>query len=78
MRLVHAIRTYNVQHKTSVLLVQISTDEVLGDLPLTATHTFDESTAYNPHNVYAVTKAAAEQYIRAMHHTRADFDYIID
>jgi dTDP-glucose 4,6-dehydratase len=49
--------------------VQISTDEVMGDLPDCETAFFTESSPLTPNNPYAASKAAAEHLVRAAHHT---------
>lgn len=48
------------------LFVQISTDEVYGDLQ---TGSFSEKSALNPSNPYAATKAAADLLIQSYHRT---------
>jgi len=67
-------------HKASskkVLLLQISTDEVLGSLEDTDAP-WSENAKLNPGNVYASSKAAAELLIQSMHNVHKDsFDYVI-
>lgn len=47
--------------------LQVSTDEVFGSLG--ATGSFRETTAYAPNSPYAASKAAADHFVRAYHHT---------
>jgi dTDP-glucose 4,6-dehydratase len=49
--------------------VQISTDEVMGSLPETSDAFFTEDSPFQPNSPYAASKAAAEQLVRAAHHT---------
>lgn len=49
--------------------VQISTDEVMGSLPEDETAFFTEASPYEPNSPYAASKAAAEHFVRAAHHT---------
>jgi len=76
-KLVNAIRHYKMKTHRNILLVHISTDEVLGDMPMDSDEEYDECQPLRPNNPYAATKAAAEQIIQAMHHTHKDFDYTI-
>ncbi|WP_027997678.1 dTDP-glucose 4,6-dehydratase [Sinorhizobium arboris] len=46
----------------------VSTDEVFGDLPFNR-GTFSEETRYAPSSPYAASKAAADHFARAWHHT---------
>lgn len=46
----------------------ISTDEVFGDLPFDS-GIFTEETAYAPSSPYSASKAAADHFVRAWHHT---------
>jgi dTDP-glucose 4,6-dehydratase len=71
--IIHAIRSYS----TPILLVHVSTDEVLGDIPFDSEEEYDEYRPLRPNNLYSATKAAAEQLIQAIHHTHKDFDYVI-
>ncbi|MFD1329869.1 dTDP-glucose 4,6-dehydratase [Mycoplana ramosa] len=48
--------------------LHVSTDEVFGDLPLDG-GVFTEGTAYAPSSPYAASKAAADHFVRAWHHT---------
>jgi dTDP-glucose 4,6-dehydratase len=73
-KIVHAIRRYKTK---PILYVQVSTDEVLGHLPLDTNRTFHEGDRLAPNNVYAATKAAAEQLLRAMCKTYGDFTYVV-
>ncbi|MEC7565436.1 MAG: dTDP-glucose 4,6-dehydratase [Planctomycetota bacterium] len=47
--------------------VHVSTDEVYGSLG--ATGHFTETTRYQPNSPYAASKAAADHFVRAYHHT---------
>ena len=49
--------------------VQISTDEVMGSLPEETGAFFTEDSPFQPNSPYAASKAAAEQLVRAAHHT---------
>jgi dTDP-glucose 4,6-dehydratase len=49
--------------------VQISTDEVMGSLPEDDDAFFTEDSPFQPNSPYAASKAAAEQLVRAAHHT---------
>ena len=49
--------------------VQISTDEVMGSLPEETDAFFTEDSPFQPNSPYAASKAAAEQLVRAAHHT---------
>lgn len=49
--------------------VQISTDEVMGALPDDDTAFFTEDSPYAPNSPYAASKASAEHFVRAAHHT---------
>lgn len=49
--------------------VQVSTDEVMGSLPEDDTAFFSESSPFEPNSPYAASKAAAEHFVRAAHHT---------
>lgn len=49
--------------------VQISTDEVMGSLPENDGSFFVEDSPFAPNSPYAASKAAAEHFVRAAHHT---------
>jgi dTDP-glucose 4,6-dehydratase len=49
--------------------VQISTDEVMGSLPESASAFFTEDSVLQPNSPYAASKAAAEHLVRAAAHT---------
>ena len=49
--------------------VQISTDEVMGSLPENEDAFFTEASPFSPNSPYAASKAAAEHFVRAAHHT---------
>ncbi|HEY0004453.1 MAG TPA: dTDP-glucose 4,6-dehydratase, partial [Pyrinomonadaceae bacterium] len=49
--------------------VHISTDEVMGALPDDERAFFRDDSPYAPNSPYAASKAAAEHFVRAAHHT---------
>jgi dTDP-glucose 4,6-dehydratase len=49
--------------------IQVSTDEVMGSLPEDEAAFFTENSPFEPNSPYAASKAAAEQLVRAAHHT---------
>jgi dTDP-glucose 4,6-dehydratase len=49
--------------------VQVSTDEVMGSLPEQSDSYFTEESPFAPNSPYAASKAAAEHFVRAAHHT---------
>ena len=49
--------------------IQVSTDEVMGSLPETEDAFFTEDSSFAPNSPYAASKAAAEHFVRAAHHT---------
>ena len=49
--------------------VQVSTDEVMGSLPENNESFFVEDSPFAPNSPYAASKAAAEHFVRAAHHT---------
>jgi dTDP-glucose 4,6-dehydratase len=49
--------------------IQVSTDEVYGDLPRNSTEKFTEDTPLNPHNPYSVSKASADMLCNSYHRT---------
>ena len=49
--------------------VHVSTDEVMGSLPEDDNAFFTEESPYEPNSPYAASKAAAEHFVRAAHHT---------
>jgi dTDP-glucose 4,6-dehydratase len=57
--LLHASREAGVKR-----FHHVSTDEVFGDLEFGATEKFHEKFPYNPHNPYAISKAAADFCVR--------------
>jgi dTDP-glucose 4,6-dehydratase len=48
---------------------QVSTDEVMGSLPDDSDDFFTETSQLAPNSPYAASKAAAEHFVRAAHHT---------
>ncbi|HVK94622.1 MAG TPA: dTDP-glucose 4,6-dehydratase [Noviherbaspirillum sp.] len=70
--LLEAARAYYVRlgdtERASFRFLHVSTDEVYGSLgPLDAP--FAESSIYAPNSPYAASKAAADHFVRAYHHT---------
>ena len=62
------IGVYNlleVCRRHSIRMIQISTDEVLGDLPLDGKNKFNINSPLAPNNPYAATKASAETLVRS-------------
>lgn len=56
--------------RQDVRFLQVSTDEVYGDLPLTRPDLFfTESTPLNPHSPYSSSKASADFFVKAYHDT---------
>lgn len=49
--------------------VQVSTDEVYGTLKLDSKDLFTESTPLAPNSPYSASKASADMFVRAFHHT---------
>jgi dTDP-glucose 4,6-dehydratase len=49
--------------------LQVSTDEVMGALPDDSNAFFKDDSPYQPNSPYAASKAAAEHFVRAAHHT---------
>lgn len=47
----------------------VSTDEVLGQLPLETDERWDENSPYNPRSPYSASKAASDHLVRAYHTT---------
>jgi dTDP-glucose 4,6-dehydratase len=62
--LLDAARAKNVKR-----FVQVSTDEVMGSLPEDDNSFFTEASPIAPNSPYAASKAAAEHFVRAAHHT---------
>ncbi|MFM9903067.1 MAG: dTDP-glucose 4,6-dehydratase [Pyrinomonadaceae bacterium] len=62
--LLDAARAKNVKR-----FCQISTDEVMGSLPENSAELFTEASVLAPNSPYAASKAAAEHFVRAAHHT---------
>lgn len=56
--------------------IQISTDEVFGELPEDENAKFDENSRYNPQNPYAVSKAAAD-FLAFSYHKAYGFPVIV-
>jgi dTDP-glucose 4,6-dehydratase len=49
--------------------LQVSTDEVMGALPDDNNAFFKDDSPYEPNSPYSASKAAAEHFVRAAHHT---------
>ena len=62
--LLDAARMKNVKR-----FLQVSTDEVMGSLPDDSSSFFTESSSFAPNSPYAASKASAEHFVRAAHHT---------
>jgi len=62
--LLDAARAKNVKR-----FCQVSTDEVMGSLPENDTAFFTEISPIEPNSPYAASKASAEHFVRAAHHT---------
>jgi len=75
--LLNGIRRHKKLTGKSIFFIQVSTDEVLGDLPLDSTEACTEDYPLHPNNPYSATKAAAELWIQSMYHTHGDFSYAI-
>lgn len=75
--IVNGIREYRKRIGKAVLLVQVSSDEVYGDIDPESNREFHEFDPLRPNNPYSVTKASADLLITALHHTYKDFDHII-
>ena len=62
--LLDAARMKNVKR-----FLQVSTDEVMGSLPDDNSSFFTEASPFAPNSPYAASKASAEHFVRAAHHT---------
>ena len=60
-------RGLNAPHQEKFRLLHVSTDEVYGALGPTGE--FSETSCYAPNSPYAASKAAADHFVRAYHHT---------
>lgn len=65
--LLEAARAYRAKAAAPLRYVQVSTDEVFGELP--AEGYFSETSPYAPNSPYSASKAAADHLVRAWHHT---------
>lgn len=54
-----------VKNNKHVRYLQISTDEVYGDLPIDSTEKFDTKSQIRPSNPYAASKAAADHFVQS-------------
>lgn len=59
----------SVEKKVRFRFLQISTDEVYGDLADTDLSSFTETSAYQPSSPYSASKAAADHLVQAWHRT---------
>ncbi len=66
INLLNAARNYWKDNRDT-LFYQISTDEVYGSLG--SSGFFTEQTAYSPRSPYSASKASADHFVRAYHHT---------
>lgn len=77
-RLYSGLRVYNYKHPDKkTLLIQVSSDEVYGQIALDQNIEFHEFSPMRPNNPYSATKAAADLLLQAAYHTYHDFDYSI-
>jgi dTDP-glucose 4,6-dehydratase len=60
-------QTLTNEEKTKFRYLQVSTDEVFGEL--SEDGLFDETTAYDPHSPYSASKAGADHLVKAWHRT---------
>ncbi|HLO75202.1 MAG TPA: dTDP-glucose 4,6-dehydratase [Magnetospirillum sp.] len=60
-------RGLDAADQASFRFLHVSTDEVFGSLG--AEGTFDENSPYRPNSPYSASKAAADHFVRAWHHT---------
>lgn len=67
------LRWYNQKFNKDIIYIQISTDEIWGDLPQESARQFNESDPIAPNNPYSATKAAGDLLIRAFYRTYGDF-----
>lgn len=67
VNLLNACRDYWKDNFEGKRFYQVSTDEVYGSLGETGF--FVETTAYDPRSPYSASKAAADHFVRAYHHT---------
>ena len=58
-----AIRKFDKKNKKKIKLLQVSTDEVYGDIPKNIEA--DEDHNYNPSSPYSASKAGADQFIKS-------------
>ena len=65
----------NKSNQNQFKFLQVSTDEVFGDLELNEKK-FSETNPYNPSSPYAATKASADHLVRAWGRTY-NFPYLI-
>lgn len=61
-------RTLDSFSRAQFRFLHVSTDEVFGDLPFDS-GVFTEETPYAPSSPYSASKAAADHFVRAWHHT---------
>ena len=72
VKLLEAVRTYweqlDATAKSNFRFLNVSTDEVFGSLDKT-TPAFTEYSRCEPNNPYSASKSAADNFVRAFHHT---------
>ena len=61
--------TLETSLKERFRFLNVSTDEVYGDLPIDSSEKFSESSPYRPSSPYAASKASADHFVRAWHRT---------
>ena len=61
--LLEAIRKFDKKNKKKIKLLQVSTDEVYGDIP--RNKKANENHNYNPSSPYSASKAGADQFIKS-------------
>lgn len=75
--IVKGVIDYNETRGKDIKILHVSTDEVLGDLPLHSYKELDEDAQLCPNNPYSASKAAADLMIQAMYRTHGNFSYAI-
>lgn len=63
------LATQCIKYKGIKKFIQISTDEVYGDIPLDSTYEFSENDSLNPSNPYSASKASAELILMSYYRT---------
>lgn len=68
----NVVGTFNLleaARKDNIRFHHVSTDEVLGQLPLEGSVPWTESSPYNPRSPYSATKAASDHLVRSYYYT---------